>query len=235
LKTTRVITAKTVQRCFREAAKGRRFPLPDIEECEVIAERVTECAGRVDQVLPGADVLGSAREPAKRLLNHLPKIRDNIRKEYLDLQTLGLAPQDNRHLAGVIQVDQLSKLLSELLGRYGGKPRTYKWHDLAGTISAYGTAGWRGGFDPEIFPANLPSKLVGRWYKRWLKQDSKRQHRAPMSTDAEGPLCRFVQLMLKELGFHRGIEAISAAIRGRRGPRSRETRDKKHPAKMSAD
>jgi hypothetical protein len=218
-----VILAETVQRCFREAAeRHRRRRLPDIEECKVIAEGISECAAWVGRVLPYTDVLGSARGSAKRLLNQLPKVRDNIHKEYLDQQALGLAPQDNRHLAGVIQIERLAKSLHELLDRYGDKPRSFTWRDLARIVAAYGTVGWRGGFAPEISPANLPPERIGDWYERWLEQDIRQQHRAPRSTDAAGPLCIFVQLVLSELGIDRETETVSAAIRGRRAPHKRE-------------
>jgi hypothetical protein len=214
------ITAETIRRCFQKAAGGRRLLLPEPEVCEWVAESVSEQAARLGTIV-GRTVLGEAEGHAKRFLTHLPTARGAIRSLYVGCQHLGAEPKDNQHLDALVRIDRLEKDVRALLDRYASRTRAYKWHDLANWIALCAEHAWD---DGAVGPITAYTKDDGA--------QEPRRRRGPTSVNPDDPLCIFVHLVLEELGERRSIHTVSAALLGRRGPRSRD--GQKSGARMSS-
>lgn len=149
--------AVAVQRCFKAAVidSSRRYMVPDIDTCELIAKSISAQAQQLGQSV-GHSILKNFEQQAERLLAELPNVRTEIERLFRNQELLAdVDANQNSHFQGIVQLQLAETAISYLLDRYGGREfRTYTWHDLALWVSLYGPG-------KDVAPEGPKCKFVG--------------------------------------------------------------------------
>jgi hypothetical protein len=182
-----VIDASIVQQWFREVAKGRRLGVPSLDACHEIGLRLND------------DWLGELGGGGP------PKIH-----EFIDAS-------GRKGARAYIKSLERTRLKIQSLRSPGSPP----WRLDPSIMQAIA--------DIDLLIRDVKATLVsssmlgGTWhgYALWIANLAidawKKTGKAPRAPDPEGPLCQFVKLALGCLGYAASEEAISDALRGRRG------------------
>lgn len=201
------LTGADLQSCFRAVSEGdgrkRSYDVPDLEDCERAATNITEIAS---WLAPTAEMPLSVT----RLLRNAESLPPQISKATADLaRCCGElpSPADELYRLALGHLASLNGALKGLQNVTRRARRVITWHELADSIALRAEALWRG---PPLVTAYDPKD-----------EDPKYSGQAPKSFDPGGPVVSFTVLVLGKLGVERSEEAVSAALRGRRGPRAR--------------
>jgi hypothetical protein len=191
------IKGKEVRHWFDEAAKGKRLPIPDIRECEQLADQLNIFIDRGERPpIRWPQSAANTKKYGRLFLQHLSTEKSTYEARIAGKKTSNLEFQVSKSMR------LAEKYVQNLLKFYEFPIQQWTWHDDARSIEqltkqAWGTAG-----------------------------------REPRSRGPNDPLCIFVTdalnaIRIRNLQHRKDTppkpltpEAVSEALRGRRGIRS---------------
>jgi hypothetical protein len=185
-----IVDGQAIRHCFQRAAeRSPRLNLPSPEGCDAFANFVSEQANRLDD--SDDSEFRGAKISIQRTLKYLRESapRERIRAFYEFQRDRGTPDSENSYFFQLNRFSDVERSLAGLLDLYETLwPRASDWRLLARIIHSEGMVLWQ--------EAGF----------------------TPNSLDADGPLGTFVRSVLLLLEVEQSKHAVSAVLRGRRGP-----------------